>query len=555
VKSVTAINAASLPSFRAGVLGRADLRGLALLVVGFASVLLLVPPVRSYPIVDDWIYASSVADMLSFDYKPHDWSQAAALGHIAWGALLSALFGQSFTVLSIANLLMSAACLLLFYLLARQLGIDPVPALFGSALLGLNPLYFFLSYSFMTDVAFLAYLLAACLCYVRGVQGYGEGWLWAGSVAAALACLTRQQGILLVPVVLFYLWWSRRWTWRGGMAVAAIPALALVGYTLWKSSFPTSLAALWVAGSRQWVIHHPMEYAGDHMMRIVWALSILGLCLVPILRIPRRPAFALPVFAVLAVFLAESWLSYGTLMPITGNVIDFTGFYMDDYHTAPVWNQRVWAILSTGGALTISLITAAYIDRVWSWFRARPWRQRTDDPALVIYLLGIAMAVVALFLTILVFDRYFLPVGAVIILASLRYENSSWGAGRALLGWSRWLLLLPLAVFTLLSTRDYMDHAAARWQGAEQLVARGAKPHQVNAGFEWQGWYLFDEAARRYRQQSDLKDAMFPTSILLDPVYLVSDRPVDGYSEVGSLPYSSWLEGGQSRRVLLLKRN
>src|SRR5204863_2841528 len=126
----------------------------------------------------------------------------------------------SFTVLSAATLVMSAAAVVLFYLLLRHLAVSPGYAMLGAALLGLNPIYVYLSYSFMTDVTFLAFLLAGCLCFVRAMQGYGSGWLWLAGIAAAMAYLTRQFGILLVPVALGYMMWSRKWSWGRALAIS-----------------------------------------------------------------------------------------------------------------------------------------------------------------------------------------------------------------------------------------------------------------------------------------------------------------------------------------------
>ena len=113
--------------------------------------------------------------------------------------------------------------------------------------MGLNPIYLYLSYSFMTDITFLTYLLGACLCYLRGIRDGRVGWLLGGSVAAALAYLTRQYGILVVPVALGYLWWVRRWTWRRVIAITAIPVAAAILYALWQRGQPAPLIALQMA--------------------------------------------------------------------------------------------------------------------------------------------------------------------------------------------------------------------------------------------------------------------------------------------------------------------
>src|SRR6266511_5602919 len=83
---------------RAVTLNRADLYSLCLLLFGFVSVLLLVPPVHAYPMDDDWIYAQTISGLLNWSFKPHDESLTGAFSHNVWGALFSSLFGQSFTI-------------------------------------------------------------------------------------------------------------------------------------------------------------------------------------------------------------------------------------------------------------------------------------------------------------------------------------------------------------------------------------------------------------------------------------------------------------------------
>lgn len=79
-----------------GLLDKVDVRNLCLLLLGFSVVLALVPPVRSYPMSDDWAYAQSVSGLLHLTYRPHDWTQPTSLGHLVWGALFSLIFGYNF---------------------------------------------------------------------------------------------------------------------------------------------------------------------------------------------------------------------------------------------------------------------------------------------------------------------------------------------------------------------------------------------------------------------------------------------------------------------------
>src|SRR5207248_711133 len=109
--------------------------------------------------------------------------------------LFAHLFGFSHTTLRISTLVLAGSGVLAFYLLLREL-LDPGRALLGALLLLFNPLFVFLSYSFMTDVPFLSLALWALFCYVRALRARSPrlGWLAAGSALAGGAFLIRQLG-------------------------------------------------------------------------------------------------------------------------------------------------------------------------------------------------------------------------------------------------------------------------------------------------------------------------------------------------------------------------
>jgi 4-amino-4-deoxy-L-arabinose transferase-like glycosyltransferase len=546
-------------ALRTDVSRQADVRNICLLLLGFAVVVALVPPARAYPVTDDWIYARQVTDLLQLNYRPADWAQATGLGHAAWGAIFALIFGQSFTALAVSMLVMSAACIVLLYWLLRHLGVSPAGALLGAALLGFNPIYVYLSYTFMTDVSFLAYALASLLCYVRWARGHGECWLWLGSAAASLAYLTRQVGLLPVVATLLYLWWSKKWNWREAVAIAAVPGLVAIAYSVWERTQPVPLVTFQVQSVLEGLAEAPLGYLMGRGQRIAWSLSALGLCLMPVLRLPRRPILAVPVFMLLVFFLVRGAQLYGSVFPASGNVLDHTGFVMAGYSSAIVWDERVWSILGIASAAMLSLHLAYCAERAWRWYRSGQGGSGVSfqDPAMMVYLSGLMFAGVVLALMPNLYDRYWLPVLPALMLPALRQiasvngENANRAAGSIV---ARRLLVLPLALFAVVGQRDYMAHAAARWQGAETIVSRGARRNQVDAGFEWSGWHLFDEGARRVRQKPLAKYIPFPPETVLDPVYVVSDLPLQGYTRADALPYTSWLDGGQTRQVLLLRR-
>jgi hypothetical protein len=531
-------------------------RNLCLLLVGFAVVLMVIPLARSYPMSDDWAYAQSVRRLLDLNYKPHDWIQPTALGHLLWGALFSLLFGYNFTTLTAATLVISAACLCVFYLLLRYLGVTPQPALLGTVLLGFNPMYIYLSYSFMTDVTFMLYLLAGCLFYVRAAQGHGDAWLLLGSVVTALGYLTRQHGIVLVPAVLFFLWQSKQLSWRKVLLSSALPLGTAAIYMTWERTQPAPLVSQMVARVINSALSDPIGSVWLQIRRSVLVLQLPGVWLLPLVFYfrSRYPFVAVPIFVVMFFFHLKSIQEYDTAFPAFGSVVDHTGLLMYDYDKQPLWSEQWWALLGILGTLSVSLFLAHCLQVMWTKLRASHWQtsQAQADPATLVYTAGMLLAVVT-FASPFLFDRYLLPILPIPILYITRRMNVEAMKAHKQLKLA-WLLVAPLALFSLLAMRDYRAHAKARWEAAEKLVAAGAQHEQVNAGFEWMGWYLFDSGVEHVRQTGDAKYVGAPYRAVLDPLYLVSDRPHDGYTQVASIRYESWLSGGQLNKVLVLRR-
>ncbi len=554
---------------------KADLRNLLLIAVGFVGVLLAIPPTRTYPMNDDWIYSQSVSELTQLAYKPHDWTQPIAIGHLGWGAIFAALFGNTFTVLTIANMVMSLACLITFYLLLRQLQVAPRPALFGVVLLGFNPIYVYVSYSFMTDVTFLFYILAACLLFMRGLEGRGEAYLWLGGLATALAYLTRQYGILVVVAALAYLWLSRTWTWRRAISMLALPALAVTGYAVWQHFQPQTLITVQMNLVQQDMFSDLSGYFDSRMLRVAWLAQSLGLCLAPLLILPRRIIWAIPLFAVIVYYQFQSLRIAGSLFPENGNVIDSTGLLLYNYDANQVWNQAVWALLGIVGALIFAVFLLSWIKDIAVYLKTRPWqrKQQSLGVAVVPYTLAIMLAGVVLLATPFLFDRYWLAVLPLLMIAPLRrfslpatdmpVEPGMTGSelppsdvrSSSPVSWPlRWAALAAIALFSLLAIRDYREHATTRWQAAQSLLERGVPPTEIRAGYEVDGWYNFRSGAQYIRQTGDMTHINYPPDAVINATYMVNDLPVKGYIQIGALTYRSWLDGGVVKQVLILQR-
>ena len=84
-----------------------------------------------------------------------------------------------------------------FYLLVRRFGASRAVAAIGVFVLGANPCYLSLSYTFMTDIPFLALTIIAMLLLVRGLDEGRDRDLWLGLGMALLTVFVRQLALAI----------------------------------------------------------------------------------------------------------------------------------------------------------------------------------------------------------------------------------------------------------------------------------------------------------------------------------------------------------------------
>src|SRR5207248_358482 len=132
------------------------------------------PPHRQeFPLNDDWAYSRGVFGLARGE-GIHYWGQPSMpqLGQWLWALPFVWLLGESHVGLRLSTLLLSGLGVLAFYELLRgEAGLPRPRAAFTAAALAVNPLWFVLSGTFMTDVPALALSLIALALYARALRG------------------------------------------------------------------------------------------------------------------------------------------------------------------------------------------------------------------------------------------------------------------------------------------------------------------------------------------------------------------------------------------------
>lgn len=451
----------------------------------FAIGWLLVAPWQNVPVIDDWAYAWSVEHLLKTGRLViSDRSSIYPIVQILWGSLFAWLHGGfSFGILRLSTVVLAfAGCCALFLTLC-ELGFSDAVSLIGALTLAVYPAYFVLSFTFMTDVPFVALSMIAVYFYVAGVHRERAPLLWWGSAFALLAFLVRQVGIVL-PVAAFAAA-DRRVFARAAIRRFWLP-IAAGG---------AAIAVMWLAlphllGGLP-VIHRREENAnaltflplGDYLS---WNVELVCIVAFPWATLLICPLFdwrrLLRTIGIAAVLLAFAWLVVGSIpMPLasenTWAVQDLAmrSNLVGGDLPASAWAARLTPLLKVLGALMVASLIAGL-----SRLRQTDWRA------------GRILVAVALLNAIVInvlwvyYDRYYL-----ILAPAAAYLAAAGMLDARVRRWPAWVLLAFWASLAIPGTRAVLATNALIAEMTRQLEAQGIRPIDIDAGYTSNAWRLY----------------------------------------------------------------
>ncbi|MDP9363859.1 MAG: hypothetical protein M3Q10_06480 [Chloroflexota bacterium] len=547
----------------------------------------VVPTMAPVPVGDDWVYARSVEILLrEGTLRVLDLSVVTLLFQVGWGVLFAAVFGEGFGALRLSTVTLVAVSGLACHGLCRELGVGRGRSAFGAAVYLFNPLAFVLAFSFMTDPHFAALLTISSLGYVRGLRPgapdrVGRWALAGGAVAVGAAFLVRQQGALIPLAVVLALLFARRLPPdRRGLAlsvrVAAVPALAVVGYYLWlslvhgvpewqSSFFRTVREAGWdesrLLGQRMLVVE--LMYLG------LFALPLVAAALPALGQLASSPsevgwiAVAAWTGAVVAGLFA--FLSLGRdippmpLMPYVPQYLGPTGLGPNDLYGGRRWLVG-WGTLEwlTAVCAVSSVIFALAVCRHLGRSGAAGMAGRTRPDATragagivasILVWQGVGVLPPSFHFRdwILSVDRYLLPLLPLALCLGL------WALRDARLAMPvAWVAVAALGAFAVAGTRDFLVFQRATWELARSATAIGIPVQRLDAGASWDGYHLY-EYSRANGIPPQTPGGPWWTDLFapaIESTYVVSTVPLLGYQVVAQVGYSTWLEDDPSELFL-----
>jgi hypothetical protein len=178
---------------------RAGWAAAAAVIGWYVFALAILHPLTDAPVVDSWLYGSAVRRFLrTGEIRFAGYTQAMPIAQVFYGAAWAHWFGANSVSLEIATVIVAIGCGVMFHALARKCGARQWQALAATGLLVCNPCFTFLSFSFMTEIPFLALIVGTHLAFANAKGPRAQLWLWLAAVLAVIAFMIRPFGAMTI---------------------------------------------------------------------------------------------------------------------------------------------------------------------------------------------------------------------------------------------------------------------------------------------------------------------------------------------------------------------
>ena len=457
---------------------------------------LLIRPWAEFGICDDPLYIRDAQKLAWAGHIAYSGAEGPMLGwQLYLGAWLIRLFGFSFTAVRFATVMEAMATAFLLQRTFLRAGVNGRNATLATIVFVLSPLYFPYIFTFMSDISGLLCIVACIYMCLRALQAGSDGaaiaWMALAGVTSAVGGTARQIawfGVLIVVPGAIWLLRGRRRVLVAG-CISCLAGVCIVAAAMhWfahqplvnpESQFHNRAESLYLRNLGRVVLGGVGDLA-------LFALPVLG-CFAGALRARTRGmAAAGAILAAIPMHLLkiDKWPVNAAFNAITSDTV----LRLNEIAARATGREAargglrflltaaaVFGLLCLGGALFTSRRNRSPQRET----NAVSWRQ------LAILLVPFGAAYILLVaMHIAFYDRYFMPLLFIVLLALTRFYQQR---VRAHLPWPAVLLIVLFGGFSLIATHDAF--AAYRgYQAAAGEIESSGVPATAILGpdqFEW----------------------------------------------------------------------
>ena len=561
-----------------------------LLIVGLGEV--LINPIGEFPLNDDWAYTKIVKNyILENKIKSPDTGGSIFLFQLYIAVLVSKIFGFSFTLLRCIGVVFGILGVVVMYHIFMQIQDSKKLATIGTLLFCMNPIYLNGANSFHPDVPTIFFMLLSFYCFIRYFYNRTFNFYVLGILFAILACAIKQTSLSIGIAFAICGFISCNINIRN--LINAIIPLCLTGLLIYIYYYSVIYFYVDWPGAYQShgiksvffdkIFNHDyviIERMGYHLLTTSLSLGIFASPLTLPFVIKRffkkkiKPytvALLLICFFVIVLIIAlkiyfrhnQGVVSGGIwYMPFVGpNIYDFgigpiyaTGIHHNDVPGVFQAGKYFWFSVSIIGA--ISFISFLYIITIC--FK-KSYSGTVDiiniKRLILIFSLLIMMFSFLPYLFLYPHAKYLTLYFPFMIIAII----SAFDIMREKIIYTYKFPLkiiiifsIPIFIFGVLGTRDYLTFHRARWGALKFLTDNKKIPVQkIDGGFEFNEWHLSHLYIWKMTDDPRKKGRFWP---VVDDEYIVTVTEIEGYDVYKEFKYRRWLPPG-NHSINVLKRN
>lgn len=465
-------------------------RPLAATLIVLAAGAAALNPFREFPLDDDWCCFVSVRHLLhDHALRLLDLVSPTYVAHVSWGALFASVFGLSFGVLRVSTLILAAAGLAVYARVAERK--DGPVALSPVFVLMANPLFYVLSFTYMTDVPLVVWSIIALALYLKAEEEGRDGLLLAGSLAASWAYLIRQTGLFLPVAAVAFLLLRSRLNARRAALVVIPPLLTMAAHRWWFLNVHgvTWAYEVYVRHGTFAHLSRPGEFLWDAYARCATALLTAGLFTSPwaLAAAPReRPRAPELGLALLLAAVFFPLIRVHGFFPYLPHVMWAGGL-----GTTSLFDPGAKAAGVLGSPWFARAMTFAGAASLWVWtVRRRELREAAKAPVVQLFGLAGLLMFGSSLLGAKYFDRYLLPLLPAAYLWTSRAAERIQGPRRA--PWAASAASVLLLLWSMAGTADYLAWSQAAWRAGVAVTGSGEPRESFFDGLEWNGLHFYE---------------------------------------------------------------
>lgn len=517
----------------------------------------VVNPIGDFPLNDDFSFGRTVYNLTEQNQLVFDeWLSMTLIAQVVWGSAFCELFGFSFTTLRISTLIIGCFGIIALYRIGKELNIPSTTSLLVALILAFNPLFFSLSYTFMSDVPFLSMLILSTLFFIKYFKKEQIKWLVIATCCSLSAILIRQLGLML-PLAFTFTWFIyKKWNFKN-LVIAYTPLfICLLVFLLYQKWFATlqGIPDTYGTFSKLFKRIGQDNFLSNCIDRVGLLLIYMGLFLLPLntlfLKKIKIKKSAWVTFVLLCLGL---WAMIGTHHRFPwGNILYNIGLgpklLKDGYffiNVSPTLSPEVIQLIAWIGMMSGCFLI---INLVKSFFEITKSKEEGRFPIFLFAVSSIVIYGGFLLLDTYFFDRYFMPLIPFGLVVLLMNRSSATKTKHSIFKISLSIIsLILMATFSVTATHDYLSWNRARWVAIDYLTTeKNILPNRIDGGFEFNGWHK----TKNEKNENSSKSWWW----VEEDDYVVTFGEMNGFKKIKGFPFETYLPVGQDS-VFILKKN